>query len=55
MTTPTTKKPSYRKSLRLFTNILDVKKKTAIRQVGASKLERKAIKAGTKPWELKPN
>ena len=46
-------KPSYRKSLCLFTNILDVKKKTDIRRVGAAKLERKAIKYGTTPWVLK--
>ena len=32
-----------------------MKKKTAIRRVGASKLKRKAIKAGTTPWVLKPN
>ena len=37
MTPAPVKKTSARKSLCLFTNILDVKKKTAIRQVGASK------------------
>ena len=37
MTPTPVKKPSARKSLCLFTNILYVKKKNAIRQVGASK------------------
>ena len=47
--------PSARKSLCLFTNILDVKKKLATtRQVRAAKSKRKAIKSGTKPWALKP-
>ena len=51
--TPTTlNKPSARKSLYIFTNILDVKKKTAIRQVGAAKSKRKTIKAGTTLWSL---
>ena len=49
-----TKKTSFRKSLCIFTNIFDVKKKTATRQVGAAKSKRKAIKSGTKPWALKP-
>ena len=47
------KKPSTIKSLCVFTNILDVKDKTAISQVGAAKLKYKSIKAGTSPWELK--
>ena len=37
ITPPTLNKPSARKSLCLFTNILDVKKKTAKRRVGAAK------------------
>ena len=40
-------KPSARKSLRLFTNILYVKKKAAICRVGSTKSKRKAIKPGT--------
>ena len=43
------KKPSARKSLWLFTNMLDVKKKTSIRQVRAAKSKCKAVKSGTKP------
>ena len=46
------KKPRARKSLCLFTNILDVKK-TTFRQVGYAKYNRKAIKFGNKPWALK--
>ena len=53
--TPTiTKKPSARKPLCLFTNISDVKKKTAIRQVGAAESKRKEIKSVTTLWELRP-
>ena len=48
------KKPSARKSLCLFTNILDVNKKTAIHRFGDAKSKRKAIKSGTTPWALKP-
>ena len=44
------KKPSYGKSLCLFTNILNVKKKTATRQVGAAKSKHKSIKHATTPW-----
>ena len=47
MDPPTLKKPSSRKSLCLFTNILVMKNKTAILRVGAAKSKRKAIKAGT--------
>ena len=46
MTQMTIKKPSARKSLRLFTNIFDVKKISDIRHVGAAKSKRRAIKAG---------
>ena len=48
------KKPSARKSLCLFTNILEVENKTAIRRVGAAKSKRKEIKSGTTPWASKP-
>ena len=54
MTPTLVNKPSARKSLCLLTNILDVKKKTAIRRVGAAKLNCKAIQSGTTPWALKP-
>ena len=47
-------KPSARKSLCIFTNILYVKKKTSTCQVGAVKSERKAIKYGNTPWEWIP-
>ena len=50
MTSTPVKKPSARKSLCIFTNTLDVKNKTATRQVGASKSKRKLIKYGTTPW-----
>ena len=48
MTPTPVNKPSAIKSLCLFTNILYVKNKTDIRQVGAAKSKRRAIKAGTK-------
>ena len=47
------KKPISKKSLCLFTEILDVKKKTSTRRVGAAKYKRKAIKCGTTSWALK--
>ena len=37
----------------LFTNILDVKKKTSMCQFGSVKSDLKAIKSGTTPWALK--
>ena len=52
MTPALVKKPSAIKSLCLFTNILDVKKKTDICRVGATKLRRKANKSGTTPWAM---
>ena len=55
MTPTSAKKPSARKSLCLFTNILDVKNKTAICRVGADKSKRKAFKYRTTPWSMKPN
>ena len=54
MTQKQVKKPSARKSLCIFTNILDVRKKNASRQVRADKLKRKAIKSWTTPWALNP-
>ena len=54
MTLTPVKKPSARKSLCLFTNILYVKKKADINQVRAAKSKLKAIKSRTKPWLLKP-
>ena len=45
MTQATAKKPSARKSLHLFTNIFDVKKRTAIYRVGYEKSKRRAIKS----------
>ena len=53
MTSTPVKKPSARKPLCLFTNILDMKKKTATRRFGAAKFKCKAIKYGTIPWALK--
>ena len=47
------KKPGARKSLCLFTNILEVKNKTAYRRFGASKSKRKAIKFGNNHGHLK--
>ena len=46
MTPTPVKKQSTRKLWCLFTNILDVKNKTAIRPFGAAKLKCKAIKSG---------
>ena len=54
MTQTPVNKSSARKSLCLFTNILDVKNKTAARIVGASKSNRKSIKSVTTLWSLKP-
>ena len=47
------KKPSARKSLCLFTNILDVKPKTAKRCFVASKSKFKAMKVGNSLWTKK--
>ena len=54
MTPTPVKKPSARKSLCIFTNILYVKNKTATHRFGAAKSKRRAIKTGTTPWALKP-
>ena len=53
MTPTPVNKPSARKSLYIFTNILGVKKKTDIPRIGSTKLKRKAIKAGTTLWSKK--
>ena len=47
------KKPSARTSLCLFTNILDVKNKTSIRQIEDSKSKCKSIKSVTTLWAMK--
>ena len=44
MTQTTVKKPSSTKSLRLFTNIFDVLKRSAIRRVRAAELKHRSIK-----------
>ena len=53
MTSTPVKIPSTRKSLCLFTNIFDVKKKTAKRYIGAAKSKRRAIKVHTSLWTKK--
>ena len=52
-TSTSVKKSSSLKSLCMFTNVLEVKTKTAYLRVGAEKSKRKAIKFGNKPWSLK--
>ena len=49
ITSTPVKKPSTGKSLYLFTNIFEVKKKTATRRFGAAKYKHKEIKYGTTP------
>ena len=46
MTSTPVKKPIDRKSLCLFTNIFDVKPKTAKRRIGAAESKRRATKVG---------
>ena len=55
MTSTPVKKPSARKSLCLFTNILYVKPKTAKRRIVAAKSKRIAIKVGTSQWTKEKN
>ena len=50
----TTRKPSARKPLRLFTEVLDIKKKTSFRQVCAAKPNHKSIRAGNMLWSSIP-
>ena len=47
------KKPISRKSLCLFTNIFDVKPKTAKRRIGAAKSKLRAMKVGNSLWNKK--
>ena len=47
------KKPSARKALFLFTNILDVKPKTAKRRILDAKSKYKAMRAGNSLWTKK--
>ena len=53
MTPTTVKKPSNSKSLCLFTNILNVKKKTEKRRVGTSKPKHRSMKVGNSRWTNK--
>ena len=53
MTLSPVKKISARKSLCVFTNVLDINKKTAYRRVGSDKSKYKAIKYGNTPWSFK--
>ena len=53
MTSTPVKKPSARKSLCLFTNILDVKPKTEKRRFVAAKSRCKAMKVGNSLWTKK--
>ena len=53
MTSKPVKKTSARKSLCLFTNILNVKNKTSTHRFGAAKSKQKEIKYGNKPCSLK--
>ena len=46
----TVRKPSASKSICLFTEVLYVKKKTAVCQVGFDKSKRKEIRAGSVLW-----
>ena len=47
------KKPSARKSMCLFTNILDGKPKTAKNCIVAAKSKRRSMKVGTSQWTNK--
>ena len=53
MSSTTVKKPSAKKSLCLFTNILDAKPKTAKRRFSAAKSKCKATKVGNSLWTKK--
>ena len=53
MTSTPVKKPSARKSLCPFTNILDVKPKTEKRRIVAEKSKRRSIKVGNSLWTKK--
>ena len=49
------KKISARKSLRLFTEVLDIKNKTSVRRLGAAKSKRKEIISGSMLWLIITN
>ena len=49
------KKPSARKSLCLFTNILNIKNKTAKCFIGAAKSKRRSMEVGNSLWTKKKN
>ena len=53
MTSTPVKKPSARKSLCLFTNILDVKPKTAKIRIVAAKYKLRSTKVSTSQWTKK--
>ena len=53
LTSTPVNKPSARKSLCLFTKILNVKLKRAKLHIGAAKFKRKAMKVGTSQWTEK--
>ena len=44
------KKNSARKSLRIFTEVLEVKKRTAVRRSDDDKSKRKEIRSGSMLW-----
>ena len=50
----TVKDTSARKSLRLFSEVLDVKEKNAVCQVGDAKSKRKEIRADSMLWSSIP-
>ena len=50
ITSSLVKQSSARKLLCLFTNILDVKKKTAKHRFGAAKLKCRSMKVGNSLW-----
>ena len=53
MTSTPVKKPSARKSLCLFTNILNVRPKTAKHRIVAEKSKHRATKVGDSQWTKK--
>ena len=53
MKSTSVKNPSDRKSLCLFTNILDVRPKTTKRRIVAAESKRRAMKVGTSQWTNK--
>ena len=53
MTSTPVKKTSARKELYLFTNILNVKNKTARRRIGSEESKRRAMQGGNSLWTKK--